>query len=133
MVQTQADLTAMTVAELTSLARNEDLSGYSMLRKSELVALLQAHFAKKPKSQVVPRFKPKRRPKPKPKRKPKSKPVDSQVEEAIRTIRNAFAAGKTGIDVALFEPQQVAAVRRRLGKKAKIARFALNTRQTAVG
>lgn len=140
MVQAQKDLTAMTVEELIDLAKREGVSNYSGLRKPALLALLELHFfAKQPRpkaeARVVPRPKPKRRPKPKPRRKPRSRsrPVDSQVEEAVRTIRNAFAAGKKGIDVALFEPHQVAAVRRRLGKKAEIARFALNTRHVAVG
>ena len=141
------DLSAMTVSELTNLAKVVGISGYSGLRKADLVGLIQSHLTRELESRIVP--KPESKPKPKPESKPKprskykSKPrsksrpkrklVDLQVEEAVRTIRNAFCDGKSGIDVTLFNSEQVAEVRRRLGRKAKIARFALNTRRAAIG
>jgi len=134
---TRGQLIEMTVAELEDLARDEELIGFSSLRKAELVSFLQKHFADKAREEAEPTplpSKPKPTPKAKKRKVPKPAPVDEQVEDAIKLIRGAFDAGEKRVEVPLYKATQVEAVRRRMGKKKlAIAVFGIGKRQAAIG
>jgi len=57
MVDTPVDLRAKTVAELKEMCSSLGLSGYSALRKEDIINLLEQNQGKKPKETITPRTK----------------------------------------------------------------------------